>query len=107
MRTRSRVGVTEDDVQEIRATGNLSDPMNRFAQLRERNWFHVGMKRLTWHVEESPYRLNYNHAAGDKLPRNHIWRPYRFCVQDVLFGATVVRHAREHNCLEVDVCFDR
>lgn len=31
------------------------------------------------------------------------WRPYRFCVQDILLGATVVRHAREYKCLEVDV----
>lgn len=69
----------------------------------EDEWFEKGWERLTWHVVESPYRLEYDHATGGKLPRNHMWRPYRFCVQDVLFGATVVRHAREHNCLEVDV----
>ena len=69
----------------------------------QEDWFEVGFNRLAWHVEESPQRLGYDHATGGKLPRNHIWRPYRFCVQDVLFGATVVRHAREHNCLEVDV----
>lgn len=67
------------------------------------DWFEIGFKRLAWHVGESPQKLGYNHATGGKLPRNHIWRPYRFCVQDVLFGATVVRHAREYNCLEVDV----
>ena len=69
----------------------------------QEDWFEVGFNRLAWHVEESPQRLGYSHATGGKLPRNHLWRPYRFCVQDVLFGATVVRHAREHNCLEVDV----
>lgn len=66
-------------------------------------WLSKGIERLAWHIRESPFRLNYSHEAGGKLPRNHIFRPYRFCVQDVLFGATVVRHAREHNCLEVDV----
>lgn len=69
----------------------------------QEDWFEIGFNRLAWHVEESPQRLGYNHATGGKLPRNHVSRPYRFCVQDVLFGATVVSHAREHNCLEVDV----
>lgn len=67
------------------------------------DWFEKGFNRLAWHVEQAPHRLNYDHSTGGKLPRNHIWRPYRFCVQDVLFGTTVVRHAREFNCLEVDV----
>ncbi|GEM_PF-1369472 len=39
-----------------------------------------------------------------KLPRNYIWRPYRFCSQDVVLGLTVVRHSVDNNCLEVDVC---
>ena len=69
----------------------------------QRDWSAIGFERLAWHVEESPQKLGYDHALGGRLPRNHIPRPYRFCVQDVLFGATVVRHAREHNCLEVDV----
>lgn len=69
----------------------------------EQQWLQKGFRRLAWHVEDSPHRLGYDHATGGKLPRNHVWRPYRFCVQDVLLGATVVRHAREHNCLEVDV----
>lgn len=72
-------------------------------EIIEIDWLEIGFERLAWHVEESPQKLGYNHATGGKLPRNHIWRPYRFCVQDVLFGATVVRHAREYNCLEVDV----
>ena len=69
----------------------------------ETDWFEVGFQRLAWHVEKSSQKLDYDHAVGGKLPRNHIWRPYRFCVQDILFGSTVVRHAREYNCLEVDV----
>lgn len=90
-------------MQEIGFRNNASDQMNHFALLRKKDLLRVGMKRLAWHVEESPQRLEYDHATGGKLPRNHLWRPYRFCVQDVLFGATVVRHAREYNCLEVDV----
>jgi hypothetical protein len=40
----------------------------------------------------------------DKLPRNHIYRPYRFCSQDVVLGLTVVKHLIDRNALEVDVC---
>jgi hypothetical protein len=58
---------------------------------------------LEKHVEEYQAKFGYDHATGGKLPRNHDWRPYRFCIQDVLFGATVVRHLREANCLQVDV----
>ena len=90
-------------MQGAASTGNVPSLTNRFAALRQQHWLHVGMERLFWHVEESPQRLEYDHATGGKLPRNHVWRPYRFCAQDVLFAATVVRHAREHNCLEVDV----
>ena len=55
------------------------------------------------HIVDYDKEFGYDHAKGGKLPRNHDWRPYRYCIQDVLFGATVVRHYREANCLEVDV----
>lgn len=55
------------------------------------------------HVQDYQREHQYDHAKGGKLPRNHIWRPYRYCIQDVVFGVTVVRHWREPNCLEVDV----
>jgi len=55
------------------------------------------------HVREYHNKFDYDHAKGGKLPRNHDWRPYRYCIQDVLFGANVVRHLREANCLQVDV----
>jgi hypothetical protein len=58
---------------------------------------------LEKHVREYQAKFGYDHASGGKLPRNHDWRPYRYCIQDVLFGSTVVRHSREVNCLEVDV----
>jgi hypothetical protein len=44
------------------------------------------------------------YLKNNKLPRNHIWRPYRFCVQDVVLGLVVVRHSLANNCLDVDVC---
>lgn len=55
------------------------------------------------HVRDYQRDHAYDHAGGGKLPRNHVWRPYRYCIQDVLFGVTVVRHKRDANCLEVDV----
>ena len=45
----------------------------------------------------------YSHAKGGVLPSNHEWRPYRYCIQDVLFGSVVVKHDREYNRLKVDV----
>lgn len=38
------------------------------------------------------------------LPKNHDWRPYRWCSRDIVFALMVVRHERFRNCLEVDVC---
>jgi hypothetical protein len=58
---------------------------------------------LNRHIGEYQKQFGYDHHRGGKLPRNHDWRPYRFCVQDVVFGSTVLRHSKEHNCLEVDV----
>ncbi|TAK11334.1 MAG: SMI1/KNR4 family protein [Anaerolineae bacterium] len=45
-----------------------------------------------------------DYLSVGKLPRNYVWRPYRFCSQDVVLGLTVVRHSVDNNCLEVDVC---
>ena len=64
-------------------------------------WFQHGMERLDWHMANLSYR--YNHKEGGQLPRSHVWRPYRFCVQDVILGITVVRHDRKYNRLVVDV----
>ena len=44
------------------------------------------------------------YLAQDKLPRNHVYRPYRFCSQDIVLGLTVVKHLIDRNALEVDVC---
>lgn len=55
------------------------------------------------HVNEYNKKYNYEHGSGGKLPRNHEWRPFRFAVQDVIFGLTVIRHQRMGNFLEVDV----
>jgi hypothetical protein len=55
------------------------------------------------HVTEYQKKFEYDHATGGKLPRNTDWRPYRYCVQDVVFGVTVLRQLQEGNCLQVDV----
>jgi hypothetical protein len=74
------------------------------AQRLERSkWTRVGLRQLARHVHELHGRYGYDHADGGDLPRNHDWRPYRFCVQDVVLGMTVVRHLVDQNCLEVDV----
>lgn len=40
----------------------------------------------------------------DKLPKNHDWRPYRWCSRDVVFALVLVQQERYHNCLKVDIC---
>lgn len=41
---------------------------------------------------------------ANRLPKNHDWRPYRWCSRDIVFALLAVRHERFRNCLEVDVC---
>ncbi|MEA3359192.1 MAG: SMI1/KNR4 family protein [Thermodesulfobacteriota bacterium] len=65
------------------------------------HWFNQGLKRLDYHMGELSY--GYDHKDGGQLPRSHAWRPYRFCVQDVILGITTIRHDRKYNRLEVDV----
>jgi hypothetical protein len=68
--------------------------------MNDRSEVDVDLDRLEDHVrkfEDEYIRLG-------KIPRNHVWRPHRFCVQDVVLGFVVVRHSLELNCLLVDVC---
>lgn len=60
-------------------------------------------KRLAQHVADFHGRTKFSHVEGGKLPESYKWRPYRYCVQDVMLGAIVLRHARTRNYLEVDV----
>jgi len=48
----------------------------------------------------------YNNEFRKKniLPKNHDWRPYRWCSRDIVFALLAVHHERFRNCLEVDVC---
>ena len=64
-------------------------------------WFRNGLERLDAHMESLAFE--YDHAKGGSLPRSHMWRPYRFCVQDVVLGISVIRHNRRYDCTEVDV----
>ena len=81
--------VTPDEPEEpkTRSEGNIDHALRVFEK-------HV----MAYHKE-----FEYDHAKGGKLPRNHDWRPYRYCIQDVVFGITVVRHLRRANHLLVDV----
>lgn len=60
----------------------------------------LGFERMKAHVR----KFDEEYLKTGKLPRNYVWRPYRFCSQDVVLGLTVVRHSVDNNCLEVDVC---
>jgi hypothetical protein len=48
--------------------------------------------------------FNRRYLSQGSLPKGHVWKPYRFAVQDVILGLTVVKHSRFDNLLEVDVC---
>lgn len=52
------------------------------------------------HVKE--YEKNFREK--NILPKNHDWRPYRWCSRDIVFALLTYRHERSRNCLEVDVC---
>lgn len=54
--------------------------------------------------EEHVKRYDAEYRKSNKLPKNHAWRPYRWCSKDIVFALMVVRHERFRNCLEVDVC---
>lgn len=38
------------------------------------------------------------------LPKNHDWRPYRWCSRDIVFALLVVQQNRKGNYLDIDVC---
>jgi len=71
-----------------------------YERLAEWKYREPGLKTMEYHVR----RFEEEYLKLGKLPRNHVWRPYRFCVQDVVIGLVVVCHSLENNCLEVDVC---
>jgi hypothetical protein len=71
--------------------------------IQKTQWQEKSLQNLHKHVTNYQKEHSYNHATGGKLPANHEWRPYRYCIQDVLFGSVVTRHDRKNNCLEVDV----
>lgn len=69
----------------------------------EEHFRHKALNQLEKRVKEFNQKHQYDHAKGGHLPRNHEWRPYRYCIQDVLFGSVVIRHNRDGNYLQVDV----
>ena len=80
--------------QEILRLSNAFDSDNAY-------WFQRGLERLDWHIKSRSFQ--YDHKEGGRLPRSHVWRPYRFCVQDIILGITVIRHDQRYNRLDVDV----
>ncbi len=74
----------------------------QLGELKSNHYFRTGIKRLEWHQKESPDKLEFNFMVGGKLPRKHQSRSYRFCVQDVVLGITVLS-LNQINQVEVDV----
>lgn len=66
----------------------------------EQRYTDIGLQTLMGHVQ----RFEEEYLKVGKVARNHVWRPYRFCTQDVILGLAVVCHSPEKNRLEVDVC---
>ncbi len=87
-------------------TNKLSEPINENFTvyledfLRSHQYRDIALKTLEQHTND----FDQVYLEQGKLPRNHIWRPYRFCTQDVLVGAVVVKISQEDNSLDVDVC---
>ena len=75
-------------------SGSGQDSVNNY-------WFQRGIERLEWHMMNLSFQ--YDHKDGGQLPRSHVWRPYRFCVQDIILGVTLIHHNRKYNRTEVDV----
>ena len=80
---------------------DLSIPADSLGPVEQDEAFQNGLAHLERHLEQLSF--NYDHKKGGRLPRSHLWRPYRFCVQDVILGIVVLRHDRKYNRLEVDV----
>jgi hypothetical protein len=60
----------------------------------------IGIRTMRSHVGQ----FEEDYLKAGRVPRNHVWRPFRYCTQDVVLGLTVVRHSIDNNCLEVDAC---
>lgn len=59
-----------------------------------------GLDIYETHVKE--YENEYR--KKNKIPKNYIYRPYRWCSKDIVFSLLVVRHNRQGNYIEADVC---
>jgi len=50
------------------------------------------------------HKYNDEYTSQGRLPKDYVWRPYRFCTHDIVLALLVVAHSRNDNLLEVDVC---
>lgn len=95
------------ELEELASSFNdyLLDKLNRIQIPIEENAadFEKAWDCFEEHVLDYQRKFNYDHATGGKLPRSTDYRPYRYCIQDVVFGVTVVRYNQTFNSLEVDV----
>ena len=79
-----------------------SDTYGEFFLRRLKRWKfqQIGLDLMERHIDD----FEEEYLSINKIPRNHVWRPFRFCVQDVVLGLVVVKHSLNNNNLEVDVC---
>lgn len=66
---------------------------------RRRTYIDFAFDRFDEHVK----RYDRHYRSKNRIAKNHVWRPYRFCVRDAVLALTVVRHHRKDNLLEVDL----
>jgi hypothetical protein len=90
------------DLNASAITSSVSDGFADYLQECFTDWKYrmVGLRTMESHVTQ----FEEDYLNQGKLPRNHVWRPFRFCSQDVVLGLAVVRHSIDNNWLEVDVC---
>lgn len=79
---------------------NLPDDIGELLSEPDDDEIEESLDRMEMHV----IKFEEEYLSANRIPRNHVWRPYRFCVQDIVLGLVVVRHSLKNNNLEVDVC---
>jgi hypothetical protein len=97
--------VHAESVQEVEilATSGEEALLRRLDDVIGEVHFRRGLLQLSAHVLATQENHKYDRKGAGALPRDREWRPYRFCIQDVIMATTVVRYQPDGNLIEVDV----
>lgn len=52
-------------------------------------------------VSDFDDKYAYSHTTGGSKPKGHVWRPYRFCVRDVVLGVVASEYDRANSIVNV------